>query len=172
MEYFSKQMIEMAMINNNRRLEAIEDEIEALRKEQIETQKMNKVFKNYLAENLHSHDPDAKDNGYNKNWTFEQKIDFILNLKSPLPSRLIVDDIMKMEPLADRSKIMRGVSSLLSIKSVAGGKYQKSQNERNENVFMLRSHQEEEEEEIEIIMDESGNETEVVIHPADDDDPF
>lgn len=82
---------------------------------------------------------EVKSDGYNYNWTWKQKIEFILMKKSATTAE-IVDEILKHEPNRYiRSKVVASISAVLSVGSKENGIYTKSPNVRGENVYALAS---------------------------------
>ena len=116
------QMAERILASNAKRLTAILEEIDSLEKEQAEINRMNKAIKIQLAATKVKVEPQqivAEDrNGYHLNWTIEKKIDFVLKAAtSASNAKWIVEEVMKHEPAStDRTKMMRGISSVLSTK--------------------------------------------------------
>jgi len=77
---------------------------------------------------------------YNPSWTNAQKVAFVLKGSSaPMTTRSIVDSIVKADPAADPKRVMRSISSVLSV-GASGEKpiYIKSLNERNDNTYQLK----------------------------------
>lgn len=75
---------------------------------------------------------------YKENWTWEQKIKFIIEHKGrPLTTTEIVATLIQFEPKwgIDRAKAVASISSVLSTKSKEGGVFVKDYNERNEYIY-------------------------------------
>jgi|GEM_PF-1399151 len=79
------------------------------------------------------------DNGYNKQWIWARKIQFLLE-GGGLTTSQLVKRILELEPEKEneRSRIVASVSAVLSSKSKADtDPFKKIVNDRNENVYSL-----------------------------------
>ncbi len=80
-------------------------------------------------------------NGFNKDWTWEAKIRFILKEKGEAMSTAdVVKRLMEIEPyLTDRSSLISSISATFSIKSKPGGPFiLAGKNHRNEAIYEMR----------------------------------
>ncbi len=79
------------------------------------------------------------EDGYDIDWTWIQKVEFILEKYGKSTTANIVAKVLSYEPALVRSKVLGSISAVLSARSKEGGIFTRSENNRKENVYDLRS---------------------------------
>lgn len=79
-------------------------------------------------------------NGYNANWKWQRKLEYLLNELGGMTSAQIVEKVLEYEPdkIEQRSKVMASVSANLSANAKEGGIYVRVQNERDDFVYSIK----------------------------------
>lgn len=85
----------------------------------------------------------ARSDGYDANLIWLKKIRFVLEKHGPMTMSQIVDKLInEYEPELNRNSAISNVSVILITKTAEGKEFEKTVNNENENVYMLKPEEE------------------------------